>query len=374
MNERPIRILHVIGIMNRGGAETMVMNLYRNIDRNRVQFDFVENENEQPAAFDQEIQSLGGRIYHCPKFDGKNIIRYKRWWNDFFGEHSGEYKIVHGHIGSTAAIYLNAAKKHGMYTVAHSHGKNGVKSLRTTAYQLLSYRTRFIADFFFGCSAIAGEDRFGKKVVGSDRYRIFNNAIDVEKFKYDPDLRSAVREKLGVGEKEYVIGHVGRFDSAKNQSYLIEIYNEISKKRKDVKLMLVGDGAAREKVKLRAEELGLTERIMFLGIRSDVPELLQAMDIMVFPSKNEGLPVTLVEAQASGLACVISDGVPTDSIIARDLVTVCSLKDPPEIWADHVIRRLGEERRDHSCDVAEAGFDIKQTAKWIEEFYIEKYK
>lgn len=159
----PIRVLHVIGIMNRGGAETMIMNLYRHVDRNKVQFDFVENEGET-AAYDGEILALGGKIYRCPRYRGKNHLAYKRWWHDFFRSHPGEYPIVHGHIGSTAAIYLSIAKKYGAYTIAHSHSAGA----GTAAYQIFSYPTRFIADHFFACSDDAAVSRYGRKV-GTDK-------------------------------------------------------------------------------------------------------------------------------------------------------------------------------------------------------------
>ena len=155
----PIRILHVIGIMNRGGAETMIMNLYRNIDRSKVQFDFVENEGDT-ADFDEEILSLGGNIFHCPRYVGKNHLTYCRWWRDFFASHKGVYAVVHGHIGSTAAIYLSIAKRHGAYTIAHSHSAG----FGSAMYRVFSYPTRYVADHFFACSRDAGISRYGKKV------------------------------------------------------------------------------------------------------------------------------------------------------------------------------------------------------------------
>ena len=176
--EAPIRVLHVIGIMNRGGAETMIMNLYRNIDRTKVQFDFVENSNE-PAAFDAEIRALGGKVYRCPHYNGKNHFTYIKWWNTFFLTHKDEYPIVHGHLGSTAAIYLSIAKKYGAYTIAHSHS-TGTGSI---IYRIFSYRTRYIADFFMACSVDAAIARYGKKVGNNKNYcNILNNAINIDKF------------------------------------------------------------------------------------------------------------------------------------------------------------------------------------------------
>ena len=150
-----IRVLHVIGIMNRGGAEAMIMNLYREIDKTKIQFDFVENSDQQ-AAYDEEIRKLGGKIYRCPHFTGKNFLAYKRWWKRFFEDHGAEYDIVHGHIGSTAAIYLHEAKKVGCFTIAHSHNSGTDHSLRSALYHMISYPTRWIADFFFGLFQTGG--------------------------------------------------------------------------------------------------------------------------------------------------------------------------------------------------------------------------
>lgn len=374
MNEQPIRVLHVIGIMNRGGAEAMIMNLYRSINRDRVQFDFVENSTE-PAAFDAEILALGGRIYRCPHYSGKNHFRYRKWWETFFREHAGEYAVVHGHLGSTAAIYLSTAKRFGLYTVAHSHGRNGRASLRQAAYSTLSFPTRYIADCFFACSVAAGRDRFGKKVMSDpERSILLNNAVDTERFRYDEGTRTKKRGELGYSGCDYVIGHVGRFDRAKNQAFLLDIFAEICKADRNARLILVGDGPLKQENEKKAQHLQISDKVIFTGIRADVAELMQAMDIFVFPSYNEGLPVTLVEAQTAGLPCVISDGVPEDSIITEALVTVRRLDEDAAAWARHILSRRSEARRDHSEEVAAAGFDIKENAKWLEAFYLEKSK
>ena len=190
---KTIRVLHVIGIMNRGGAETMIMNLYRNIDRDRVQFDFVENTLEN-GIYENEILSLGGRIFHCPKFNG-NVISYVRWWDTFFDKHKDEYTFVHGHIGSTAAMYLASARKHGIKTIAHSHNAySKTFSLNQLEYQILSYPTRFIADYCFACSKEAGISRFGKKV----QFHIVRNAIDTQTFIFNDEIRKNLRKELQI--------------------------------------------------------------------------------------------------------------------------------------------------------------------------------
>lgn len=364
-----IRILHVIGIMNRGGAETMIMNLYRNIDRTKTQFDFVENSFEH-AAFDDEIKALGGKIYHCPHFTGKNYLEYKRWWKDFFIEHQGEYNIIHGHIGSTATIYLKIAKQNGLFTIAHSHSSGTDYTLHDKLYRVLSYNTRNIADFFFACSQAAGIDRYGQKVVQGDNYKVLNNAIDTKLFEYNEESRHKIRKEFNL-EKNLVIGHIGRLIPVKNHKFILLIFEEIKKKIPNAKLMLVGDGNLRPQLEAQAKELEIAEDVIFTGVRSDINEIVQAMDFFVFPSLYEGLPVTLVEVQTSGLPCVISDKVPDESILTKDLVTVMSLEQSAEKWAKHIVSRLGVERYNRVDEIKARGYDIAETAKWLEEFYLE---
>lgn len=373
-NPNPIRVLQVTGIMNRGGAETMIMNLYRNMDRSKVQFDFVENSLE-PGAFDEEIRGLGGRIFYCPHFTGKNHIAYCNWWRDFWKEHRDDYPIVHGHIGSVAAIYLFLAKKNGAYTIAHSHGANSKDWKTRIRYQAFSFPTRWIAHFFIACSGQAGLDRFGKKVTQNAlKYCVMNNAIDTRTFQFNSKQRGIKRNELGLSEKEFVIGHVGRFTGEKNHSFLLDVFSELNQHVSDTRLILIGDGPLKSELQKNAEQMGISDKVVFLGVRSDVADLMQAMDVLVFPSKNEGLPVTLVEAQTSGLPCVISDSIPPDCILCDDLVTAVSLQKSAAYWAEKILDRRGELRRDHAAEVTAAGFDIHQTAKWLEDFYLEKAK
>ena len=329
---KPIRILQVIGFMNQGGAESMIMNLYRQIDRSIIQFDFVENDNNG-AFFDQEILALGGKIYHCPRFNGKNYLEYKKWWKTFFVEHD-EYSIVHGHIGSTAAIYLKEAKKHNIKTIAHSHNINS-KERKQLFYSVLSYPTRYIADYLFMCSKQAGIDRFGTEAIADpDRAFLVPNAIDIKTFRFNENARKNKRKEFNIKDDDYLVGHVGRLSQQKNHAYLLEIFREILRLHPDSKLLLVGDGELRQTIEEEIVSFGLQDKIVITGNRSDVNELLSAMDVLVFPSKYEGLPVTLVEAQCNGLPCVISDKIPGDCILIKELVKVCSLNEEFSIWAE----------------------------------------
>lgn len=367
--DKPIRVLHVIGIMNRGGAETMIMNLYRNIDRSKVQFDFVENTS-QSAVFDEEIQLLGGRIYRCPHYNGKNHIAYCKWWNHFFDTHKNEYAIVHGHLGSTAAIYLSIAKKHGAYTIAHSHSAGNGSAM----YRMFAYPTRYIADKFFACSKDAGISRYGKKVGNdSNRCQVLNNAIDAKRFVFNRETRKQVRNDLHIAENAVVIGHVGRFVEAKNHLFLIEAFADIRKRDPNAVLLLVGDGERRSEIQAAIAEKHLGEAVILTGVRSNVWDFYQAMDVFVFPSVYEGLPVSLVEAQASGLPCCVSSNVPRDSAIT-DLVEFIPLENGPDKWAEIALQRARAPRPDMLGEIQNAGFDVSSTANWLKDFYLNVVK
>lgn len=365
----PIRVLHVIGIMNRGGAETMIMNLYRHIDRSKVQFDFVENSRE-PAAFDEEILSLGGRIYRCPHYNGKNHFAYVKWWNDFFTAHPKEYPIVHGHLGSTAAIYLSIAKKYGAYAIAHSHSSGTDHSLHSHLYRTMSYNTRNVADYFFACSEAAGKERFGSKVVSGDHYAVLNNAIDVNRFSYNPSVRNAVRDELGIGQSQLVVGHIGRYTKEKNHEFILKIFSELKKMDSNARLLMIGDGPLHTQIRQTAEQLGLSSDVIFTGVRSDVERLVQAMDMFVLPSLYEGLPVTMVEAQAAGLPCIISDKVPPECILTEGLVDVMPLSASPGAWAENILAKRAIPRTDRRAEIAAHGFDITTEAVKLQEFYL----
>lgn len=365
----PIRVLHVIGVMNRGGAETMIMNLYRNIDRTRVQFDFVQNEGG-PAAYDEEILALGGRIYHCPRYRGKNHFAYTCWWHTFFKEHRGEHPVVHGHIGSTASIYLSVAKKYGVHTIAHSHSA-GEGSL---AYRLFSYPTRYIANQFFACSRDAGISRYGKRLwTRSDRCRVLNNAVASQKFAYTAERKSNSCHFLGISENTLTVGHVGRFIDAKNHSFLLDVFAQIHKKNPDSVLLLVGDGELRPQIEAAVVEKQLEDAVIMTGVQNNTWDYYQAMDVFLMPSLYEGLPVSLVEAQTAGLPCCVSTGVPREAGIT-DLVQFRSLEDSPEIWADWVLECARRPREDTSEQIRLAGYDISTTAKWLEEYYLKVVK
>ena len=362
----PIRVLQIVTYMGRGGLETMLMNYYRNIDRANVQFDFMVHRSFE-ADYDAEIRSMGGIIYRMPRLNpfsrsyGKKLDR-------FFMQHQ-EYRIVHAHLDCMSGIPLRFADKDGVpVRISHSHNNNQTKDVKYPLKLLFKKVIPWYANELFACSRAAGKWMFG-----SNKFQILNNAIDTEKFRYNELTRIEKRKELCFSESAFLVGHVGRFMEQKNHIFLLDIFSELCKMDKDARLLLVGDGPLRSEIEERARHLQIVDRVIFAGVRSDVAELMQAMDLFLFPSKFEGLPVTLVEAQTAGLPCVISDMIPEDSVVTDDLVTVESLRSSPREWALQVLRRKGEPRMDHSSEVAAAGFDIRESAKWLEAFYLEKW-
>lgn len=367
--EKPIRILQVIGKMDRAGAETMIMNLYRTIDRSKIQFDFMVHSSEK-GDYDEEILALGGIIYHVPYFNGANYFEYTQKWKEFFRSHS-EHKIVHGHIGSSAAIYLKIAKKFGKYTIAHSHALNSTIFSERIKYGIISYPTRYIADYFLACSLLAGKDRFGEKVIKGDYFSVLKNAIQSDKFSYSEEIKQRKLQELGL-EGKFVIGHIGRLSLQKNHNFLIDIFKEVSQRESNAVLILIGVGPLENELKKKVLNLHLQEKVIFLGLRDDISELLQAMDVFVFPSLWEGLGVAVVEAQATGIPCVISDVIPEEVDINANLVQMLSLDKPASAWADKISEAKISNRHSKQLEVVESGYDIMSTANWLQDFYLKK--
>ena len=370
-----MRILHVCSQMNRAGTETLLMNLYRNIDRDKVQFDFAVFS-EKECIYDNEILHLGGVIYHYPRYTGINHFYFVKWWEDFFCTHP-EYHIIHGHVGSTAALYLGVAKKHGLYTVAHSHNTTRINSIKALLYVLYSYPTRHIADYFFACSKQAMIDRYGTKIANNTMISsVLNNAIDVQQFVYNTALRKQVRDLLGLDESDFVLGTVGRLTRQKNPEMILDIVQRLIQDNVSVKMVWVGEGELEKYIRKEIQKKHLQDSFRLIGVRSDIPDILQSFDLFLFPSLFEGLGLACVEAQASGLPTLCSDQVPLDAKVS-DSICFLPLND-----IDAWIRRITEirqsdyhsnrQKKDTCRQLADAGFDIKSVAKCLELFYLER--
>ncbi len=366
--DSPIRVLQVLGGLFHGGAEAMIMNLYRHIDTSLVQFDFLVHT-PQEGVFDQEIQTRGGMIFHAPMYKGTNHLAYKKWWKDFLQQHQ-EYRCIHFHIRGTSSIAIPICKKYGRKTIIHAHSTSNGKSLTSSIKSLFQLSLRKDADFLFACSEPAGKWLFGENVLTLPNFHLLKNAIDTNIYQFSQEIRNHVRRELDL-ENAFVVGHIGRFIDAKNHGFLLDIFNEVLIQKPNAKLLLVGDGPNRKAIENKADKLEIRQSVIFVGFRSDVHKLLQAMDVFVFPSLFEGLPVTLIEAQANGLPCVASNTVPSEVRLTA-LVEFITLETPPINWAEQVVckKRQLEEAQSIQNAIVEAGYDIVNSSKELQAFYL----
>lgn len=365
-----IRVLHVLGGTGLGGAESRIMDLYRQMNKEEIQFDFLVHRKcaRESQFYDEEIKQMGGHIYVLPKFKVYNYFTYRKAVKDFFGKHH-EFAVVQGHMTSTASIYLPIAKRAGIpVTVAHSRNAGVEKGPKGIVTKFLRRNLYRIADHCFACSVLAGEDVFGKDWVEKGNVKIIHNAIDAGKFTYDVAKRTAMRQKLQV-ENKLVLGHVGRFNTQKNHPYLIDIFAEICKKREDAVLILLGDGPDKEKMEQKCAELGIRDKVLFEGNQKHPEEYYQAFDFFLLPSFYEGLPGVLVEAQAAGLRCFVSDTV-TKEAKATELVTYLSIEQPALKWAEAILASVDYERQDVYNQMVANGFDVKTQAEAYRNFYL----
>lgn len=380
-NFSKIYVLVLITAMDRAGAETMMMNYLRNVNRSNIQIDFLINR-QAGTDYEEEIERLGSHVYHmCPLYPGQ-FWKYKKEFRQFLREHP-KYQIIHSNLEERSYFALKIAKEEGVpVRIAHAHSVPHGRNLKMIMRLYFRKKLQKYYTHAFACG-----ERPAKWLFGSmEDVTIMRNAVDTEQFRYDIDTRKKVREELGIGEQELVIGHVGRFIPEKNQKFLIEIFKNVNNQQRDSRLLLIGGGkpAAEVKYKKQVEQqvkmLGLQNRVNFLGIRTDIDRLMQAMDVLVMPSVTEGIPVTLVEAQVSGLNCLISDAI-SGEVGITEQIQYQGLSDDEEDWANKILSLYYETKslphqlqertaREGMADkVKEAGWDIKENARWLEEFY-----
>jgi glycosyltransferase involved in cell wall biosynthesis len=361
----PIRILHIAAGMNSGGAEKFIMNVYRNIDRSKVQFDFLVHKNEK-GDFEQEIEDLGGKIYRIPYITEVGHLKYYKALEEFFKDHCS-YSIVHAHMDYMSGLVLKAADKTGIpVRIAHSHNTKGGGSILDRIYK------RCIAMMI--CSSathlLASSQQSARRLFGDQagRVTVVKNGIKADDFAFNKDVRNMVRTQLGIRKDAFVVGNVGGFHAQKNHYFLIDVFSEVVKKNPDSLLLLEGEGPLRESIKEKVQGLNLNDYVKFLGSRSDIHELLQAMDIFVSPSQYEEFPLTLVQAQGSGLKCIVSDKSCEDVDIGAKLLSFIKPDESTEMWADGVL--LDYERLNYvERYLKRSGCDIAYTAKDIEKYY-----
>ena len=360
-----LRILHIVTYMGRGGLESMLMNYYRKIDRSKMQFDFLVHRDFE-ADYDQEIQSLGGHIFHISRLVPWSR-NYRAELKNFFHAHP-EYQIIHVHQDCLSSVALQCAKECGIpVRCAHAHSSSAVKDLKYPIKLFYRHKISKYATNLFACNQSSGEWMF----CGAP-FQIVKNAIDLAQYRFSPETALTTKSTLGL-TNQFVVGHVGRFRTEKNHKFLIQIFHALLKKQENAVLMLVGDGDLENTIKEQVQSLAIQDKVMFLGARSNVPQLMQAMDVFTFPSLYEGFGMVALEAQAAGLPCIISDQIPSECIVTN-LVSQLSLELTPELWADKLLQYQDTPHKDTYSDIGQAGFDITENAKKLQDFYLEQFK
>lgn len=364
--QEPCRVLQIFTIMNRGGAETMVMNYYRHIDRTKLQFDFLVHRQER-GVYDDEIESMGGRIFKIPPIF--NFLAHRKAVKQFFKEHPN-YKIIHGHLSELGYCIYKDAHRTGIPTIIeHAHNNTCSRDIKWPIRTILKHLSRPYITTPMTCSKEAAEWLFGKKM--AEQAIMLNNAIDAQKYAFNEEIRNKVRSDMG-WNGHWVIGDVARFSPQKNHSKLLSIFKEVLTKEPTALLVLVGDKTGLYKdVHRNVEEMGLSHAVQFLGSRSDIPRLLLGIDVYCSPSLFEGLSVSMVEAQAAGLRVVTSDKVPQQVAIIPELLSFISLSTDNQTWTNAL---LCPYNRCNTFDqIVTAGFDIHANACRLQDFYLSQH-
>ena len=366
-SNKPVRVAQIIGKWVGGGVEAVVMNYYRNIDRNKIQFDFICDEDSTNIPY-EEISKLGGRVILVPPY--QKMIKYHKKLKNILK--NGKYTIVHSHINTLSVFSLFAAKCAGVpVRIAHSHSTTDKKEWKKNLIKLIlrPFSKRY-ATHYFCCSELAGRWLFGNSEYNNGNVFLLNNAIDLEKFKYNPKIRELKRKNMGINEDTLIVGHIGRFVEQKNHLYLIDIFYQVHKLIPNSILILAGQGPLERNVKEKVHILELDDCVRFLGQVTAPNELYQAMDVFVLPSLYEGLPVVGVEAQAAGLFCFFSDNMTKETKILPCTKFV-SLSESALNWATIIVDSYNEQQRiDAEKYFSKKGYNIKKEAVKLEEFYM----
>lgn len=368
--DQPIRILHILHSMNRGGAENALMNYYRHIDRSRIQFDFLLTE-KNICHFENEICSLGGKVYRIPFLKISNPFPYLRGLIAFFKKHT-EYNIVHSHTSSKSFIPLLVAKLyHIPIRLSHSHNTQseggGTGIIRNCLMPLL----KIVATDWLSCGVNAGIWLYGEAAVKLGKVTVFRNVIEADKFRFNIETRRRIRKRLGINDDVFLIGHTARFNYQKNHMFDIELIIELKKMYPSVKIIEIGLGVEEGLAEI-AKEKGVYDDFIFTGVVSNVYEYEQAMDVFILPSFYEGLPLSIIEAQVSGLPCYTTKGTVSKECSVTNLVTYIPLENGAKFWAKKIIESKNNVREDRYDEIVKAGYNASNSARELQQFYLNK--
>lgn len=368
MEDKKTKILMVLGSLQFGGAEVLCLTILQNIDRSKYQIDFAVTK-LTGTTIENEAIRLGSNIHIVPKFKGYNLVSFKRGWKQLLKDN--HYDIVHGHASGAMSIYLSIAKKSGCKTVAHSHASLSSGNIFVQfVKKILAIRVPKKSDYKVACSKIAAIKLFGKNYNKQDNYLFIPNGIDASKFLFNHEIRNGLRQKLGINGGDLLIGNIGRFTEQKNQLFLLDIFSKVIEKQQSSYLLLCGEGPLKDSLMKKAEKLNILNHVLFIGTVPNVNEYMSAMDLFVLPSLYEGLPVTMVEAQASGLPVVCSDEI-TREVKITDGVKYLSLREGSSNWADEILISATQTRNRFADNetVKDSQFNVESLVRSVEFVY-----
>ena len=363
-----IKILHIVSsTVKYSGVMNVIMNYYRYIDRNKIQFDFLYFKECQPD-FKEEIEGLGGKVYSVNKPSLKHIYRTYKEFNFFFSNNYAKYTAVHLHEIYLVNFISHFCKKYDIkHLITHAHtikySDNPKNALRN---RIMCLGLKHSVTDYFACSKAAGEFYYGKRAVEKGLVKVIPNAIDLKKYKFNQTIRNNIRKELNIEDK-FVIGHIGRMAPPKNQKFLLKIFAKVRKENDKAVLLMIGDGILRHEIEKEIIDLALSDSVILLGVRKDVPDLLMAMDVFVLPSLYEGLPVVCVEAQATGLRCVLSDNITKEVDCGNS--EFISLKEKAEIWCKEILSTDVKNSKHDISSFLNTQYSINIQSKILEKEY-----
>ncbi|MBQ9991341.1 MAG: glycosyltransferase family 1 protein [Lachnospiraceae bacterium] len=357
---KPIRVLHLVGAMYPGGMENFIMNLYEKIDRTEFWFDFVVHQQKE-NDYREQIEEWGGRVYEIPRLTKRPFASLRMLYQII---KKNQYDIVIRHTANALITpQLFVAKLAGAKTICHSHSETDPKMFLHRLGRLLMGRA---ADQKLACSY-----RAGKWMYGNQKFQVIHNAINVDRFIYDETRAERIREEFGL-QDSHVYGHIGNFTTPKNHMFLLAVYHEIGRLDPKAVFFCLGEGELRSEIEAEIRRLGMEKKVILTGMRPDAESFMSCFDLLLFPSLFEGLPLTLIEAQAAGLKALISDRITENVVITENLITRKSLDEKPAEWAKKAVELAAEGKRDRGCQreaIEKAGYDMNSLAKWYEAYF-----
>lgn len=360
---KPLRVAQIMGKWLGGGVESFVMNYYKHLDHSKIQFDFLCDADSTNIPY-KEIEALGGKVIIIPPY--QHAISYQKELKKALKK--GDYKLVHSHINTLSVFSLLAAKRAGVpIRIAHSHSTTNKKEKKKHLLKIiLRPLSKVFSTHYMSCSEHAGRWQFGNKAFSAGKVKLIHNAIELNKFKFNENIRNDIRRKLKIDNGTLVVGNIGRFVQTKNHSFLIDIFKEIHEQNSNSILIMVGQGPLMKEIQEKAKNMGLSDQVKFLGQIDNVNELYQAFDVFILPSLYEGLGMVLIEAEASGLKCITSLTVPKEVGLVKDHVIFKELTNP-EAWAEEALKPYVREA---DLSKLETLYDIDKNAKELESYYL----